>query len=182
MPLSALTRLIFWTMLVGFTTFIVTGWVVSIRAQRREQRLAQQAADEVFTLDELKAMDPSEFEAWVQKLFKSRGYHVENTPDSRDHGIDLKVISLQGERGIVQCKRYQGAVGEPVVRDLYGVIEHEDAANGFLVTTGIITAAAQRWVQDKPIVLIDGPRLALLAGGQVDPSEPLAGPRAIVDG
>lgn len=181
-PLSALTRLIFWAMLVAFTVFIATGWVVSLSAQRHESHLAQQAAAEILTLDDLQAMEPGEFEAWVQKLFRSRGYHVDNTPDSRDHGIDLRVVSPQGEPGIVQCKRYHGVVGEPVVRDLYGVIEHEDATRGYLVTTGIISTAAHRWVQDKPIELIDGPRLALLAGGQVDPSEPLVSSGAIVDG
>ena len=67
-------------------------------------------------LEELQAMDPGDFEVWVRQLFRSRGYFVENTPDSRDHGIDLWIVSPQGERAIVQCKRYRGVVGESVVR------------------------------------------------------------------
>ncbi len=70
------------------------------------------------------------------------------------------MVSPQGERAVVQCKRYRGVVGEAVVRDLYGVMQHEKAPRGFLVTTGGISAAAGRWVRDKPIELIDGPRLA----------------------
>jgi restriction system protein len=132
-------------------------------------------------LDDLQAMDPSEFESWVQQLFRGRGYFTQNTPDGADHGVDLWVVSPQGERAIVQCKRYRGVVGESVVRDLYGVMQHEAAPRGFLVTTGNISAAAGRWAQGKPIELIDGSRLARLASGQVDPAEPLAGKEMAVD-
>lgn len=126
-------------------------------------------------------MTPGEFEVWVQELFRSRGYFAKNTPDSGDHGVDLWVISPQGERAIVQCKRYRGVVGESVVRELYGVMQHEAAPRGFLVTTGSISAAAGRWAQGKPIELIDGARLARLASGQADPSEPLVGKEKAID-
>ena len=125
--------------------------------------------------------EPAEFEAWVQQLFRSRGYFANDTPNSGDHGVDLWVVSPQGERAVVQCKRYRGVVGEAVVRDLYGVMQHEGVPRGFLVTTGSISAAAGRWVQDKPIELIDGPRLALLAAGHVDPAEPLAAPAKAIN-
>jgi restriction system protein len=128
---------------------------------------------EGMTLDDLLAMSPGEFEIWVQQLFRSRGYYAHNTPDSADHGIDLRVVSPQGEPAIVQCKRYRGVVGEAVVRDLYGVMQHAGVARGFLVTTGGISVAAGRWAQDKPIELIDGPRLERLASGQGDQAEPL---------
>jgi restriction endonuclease Mrr len=60
-------------------------------------------------------------------------------------------------------------------------MQHEGTPRGFLVTTGSISAAASRWAQGKPIELIDGPRLALLASGQANPAEPLAGKASAVD-
>jgi restriction system protein len=171
---AAAVRLLIAAAVLGFGAFIVTGWAM-VATEYVRQRRQPAAESERLTLDDLQAMSPSEFEAWVQQLFRSRGYFTTNTPDGADHGIDLWVVSPQGERGIVQCKRYRGVVGEPVVRDLYGVMQHEAAARGFLVTTGGISAAAGRWAQGKPIDLIDGPRLAMLAAGQVDPAEPLAG-------
>jgi restriction system protein len=166
---------------VGLGVFVVTGWAMAAwdRFQPRPPQPAGQGLG--LTLDDLLALSPGEFEVWVQQLFRSRGYFVQNTPDSGDHGVDLWVVSPQGERAIVQCKRYRGVVGEAVVRDLYGVMQHEAAPRGFLVTTGGISAAAGRWAQGKPIELIDGPRLALLASGQVDPSESLAGKGTAVD-
>jgi restriction system protein len=171
---AAAVRLLIAAAVVGSGAFIVTGWamVATENVRRRRQPASAPAR---LTLDDLQAMSPGEFETWVQQLFRSRGYFTTNTPDGADHGIDLWVVSPQGERAIVQCKRYRGVVGEPVVRDLYGVMQHEAAARGFLVTTGGISAAAGRWAQGKPIDLIDGPRLAMLAAGQVDPAEPLAG-------
>ncbi len=115
------------------------------------------------TLDELQSLSPSEFEVWVQRLFESRGFHVINTPDRADHGIDLRLVAPDGEQSVVQCKRYSGAVGEPTVRDLYGVVRGENLPRGYLVTTGRISQSARLWAAGKPIELIDGQRLLRLA-------------------
>lgn len=180
-PMPPALRLMIVAGVLGLGAFVITGWVVAAWEHKRPrppQRAGQGAGQ---TLDDLQAMDPSEFESWVQQLFRGRGYFAQNTPDGADHGVDLWVVSPQGERAIVQCKRYRGVVGESVVRDLYGVMQHEAAPRGYLVTTGSISAAAGRWAQGKPIELIDGPRLAMLASGQVDPAEPLAGQGSAVD-
>lgn len=148
------------------TAVVLAGWTIVVwreLAARRQPDVPAPPAAQPVTLAELQAMTPSEFEAWVQQLFRNRGYFVTNTPDTADHGIDLKVVTPEGEQGIVQCKRYDGTVGEPVVRDLFGVMEHEKAARGFLVTTGRISEEAELWAQEKPIDLIDGDELVKLA-------------------
>jgi restriction system protein len=95
-------------------------------------------------------------------LFQSRGYHVVNTPDTADHGIDLLLIDPLGQKGVAQCKRYVSTVGESVVRDLYGTVLHESAALGYLITTAKISQPARLWAQGKPLELIDGDRLVRL--------------------
>jgi restriction system protein len=177
----AAVRLFLVIAMVGFGVFVLTGWAIAAWDRFKPQLPQPTGQGMGLTLDDLLELSPSEFEAWVRQLFRSRGYYAQNTPDSGDHGVDLWVVSPQGERAIVQCKRYRGVVGESVVRDLYGVMQHEAAARGFLVTTGSISAAAGRWVQGKPIELIDGARLAMLASGQADPAEMLAGKGVAVD-
>jgi restriction system protein len=109
-------------------------------------------------LSKLQKMDPIAFEAFVGKQFRKMGARVEDTQASADEGVDL--ILRKGRRmAVVQCKRYQGSVGQPVVRDLYGVMRHMSADEAYLVTTGTITRAARRWAEDKPIHLVDGHRL-----------------------
>jgi hypothetical protein len=56
----------------------------------------------------------------------------------------------------VQCKRYRGKIGEPVVRDFYGALRASDANGGVLITTGTITDSARLWAEGKPIHLYDG--------------------------
>lgn len=181
-PVSSALRLVLLSVLAAMTVFVATGWIVVLWERREGTQAEPEDEIPVQSLEDLLSLSPSEFEAWVQRLFRSRGYFTQNTPDTGDHGVDLWVVSPQGERAIVQCKRYRSVVGEAVVRDLYGVMQHEAAPRGFLVTTGGISAAAERWAQDKPIELIDGARLALLAAGRVDPSEPLASKGVVIDG
>ena len=76
--------------------------------------------------------------------------------------MDVVVITDEGEKWIVQCKRYSGSVGEPVVRDLYGTLLHEEAQRAYLITTGSFTRQATEWVQEKPIILYDGEGLVKL--------------------
>lgn len=119
----------------------------------------------VKTLAEMLALEPVEFENWVAMLFQMIGYKVKNTQEVADHGIDLVVTDGHVRYGLVQCKRYRGTVGEPLVRDLYGTLVHENADFGWLVTTGGISRQARAWALSggKPLELWDGQKLVELA-------------------
>jgi restriction system protein len=117
----------------------------------------------VDALPEVMALEPAAFEAWTAMLFQLLGYRVTNTPDVGDHGIDLVVANDQIRRGLVQCKRYRGTVGEGTVRDLYGTMVHENADYAWLVTTGGVSRQAREWAEGKPIALWDGQQLIEMA-------------------
>lgn len=113
-------------------------------------------------LEDMKSLSPEDFEALVAKLFETNGHHVTLVGGSSDHGVDIVVTNAQGDKWIVQCKRYSGSVGEPVVRDLYGTMLHEEAQGAYLMTTGTFTQKAQSWAVGKPIILYDGDALVEL--------------------
>jgi restriction system protein len=127
--------------------------------QLRNRRIRLENAN---TLDELLALSPDDFEAVVAEVFRSYGHEVKISGGSGDHGVDLYVQTTEGEKWIVQCKRYIGSVGEPVVRDLYGTMLHEEAQQAYLITTGSFTQQARTWVSGKPIVLYNGENLIKL--------------------
>jgi len=112
------------------------------------------------TVDQLYALSPRAFEHFAAELFERRGYTVQVRGRSGDLGVDLEVISADGRRAIVQCKRYRHQVGPDIVRELFGTMVHERAYHGFLVTTADISDAARQWAAGKPITLIDGQALA----------------------
>ena len=114
------------------------------------------------TLEDLQAMTPEAFEALIAKLFIAYGHQAEVAGGNGDHGVDVVVMTADGEKWVVQCKRYSGSVGEPVVRDLYGTMLHEEAQRAYLITTGSFTRQAQEWAQEKPIMLYDGEGLVKL--------------------
>lgn len=112
-----------------------------------------------FDVDNLSGV---EFENVCQALVEKMGFTTQTTKASGDGGIDLIAYNHQpllSGKYIIQCKRYTGSVGEPIIRDLYGVIMSERANKGILMTTGHFTKSAIGFAEGKPIELIDGATL-----------------------
>lgn len=107
-------------------------------------------------IQDLKAMDPYDFEALVAETYAALGYSVQHVGHSGDHGIDVALRTQSGEDWVVQCKRYHGSVGEGYIRELYGTMIAEKAERAVLVTTAEITPPARTWARGKPIDLVDG--------------------------
>ncbi|MFW5713643.1 MAG: restriction endonuclease [Brevefilum sp.] len=114
------------------------------------------------TLDSLLALSPKDFEQLVAELFEAYGHQAEIAGGTADHGVDVIVRQAQGEKWVVQCKRYAGSVGEPMVRDLLGTLQHEEAQRAYLITTGSFTSRAKAWAEGKPLMLYDGEQLVKL--------------------
>jgi len=142
-------------------TLITLGLWVSVGliwVSRRNQR--RREIEQAKTISQMQTLAPERFEELVAETFKKKGYAATLTPQQADHGIDIVLRASNGEKEVVQCKRYIGQVGEPVVRDFYGALLHENAVRGYIVTTGSFTYQAVTWARGKPIELIDGQQLS----------------------
>lgn len=114
----------------------------------------------------IKAMQPDAFERLCQRLLRESGFiQVEVTGKTNDGGIDgkgvVRIGGLLSFHVIFQCKRYQGSVSSPVVRDFRGAMVGR-ADKGLLITTGTFTKDARTEAQRDgapPIDLIDGEAL-----------------------
>lgn len=115
------------------------------------------------SVEEMYALSPAAFEAYVANLFRKKGYQVKLRGSRGDRGVDLELSRAGGRRAIVQCKRYKHALGPDIVRELFGTMIHERVHHAFLVTTAEISTAARLWAAYKPITLIDGATLAAIA-------------------
>ncbi|MFC7443415.1 restriction endonuclease [Laceyella putida] len=111
-----------------------------------------------YTLDQLKKMDPFEFERFIGKQFEKRGYLVKVTKATGDQGIDLDCYK-NGKRIIVQCKRYQKQVPSGEVMKFVGVKHFHNADEAYFITTGYFTSAGIKYAKKEQIRLIDGSEL-----------------------
>ena len=120
-------------------------------------------------LEVLRALPPSGFERFSQRLLRESGFQeVTVTGRSGDGGIDglgiLQVNPLVSFKVLFQCKRYAGPVTPSQVRDFRGAMQGR-ADKGIIITTGGFTSEAKKEaVRDgvPPIELVDGEKLVTM--------------------
>jgi hypothetical protein len=76
------------------------------------------------------------------ELYRTMGHQAKRTGMSGDHRVDVVVKAKNGEKWIVQCKRWRTPAGESIVRDFYGTMQHEKAAQGAIIATSGFSQAA----------------------------------------
>lgn len=126
-------------------------------------QMAELPVDKPFA--QLQTMNPYEFEKFVSHLLNKMGFQATATKPSQDGGVDVVAESdkpLMKGKIVVQCKRYQQPVGVTTVRELYGVMSHEGAMKGVIITTSDFTTEARKFAEGKPIELVDGALLQQL--------------------
>jgi restriction system protein len=99
-----------------------------------------------------------ELEVLTAKLYAAMGYKAKLTQARGDGGRD--VIAVRGklgskERCLVQCKHYKSPVGPADLRELLGVVAHEKANKGTLVTTSRFTSGATQFAQRNRLETIN---------------------------
>lgn len=143
-----------WNTILFFSTgFILTViWIATIYLKRNRTR------SKAFrmTPESLLDLPPDEFEEMVAELYRAQGHQARRTGAIGDHGVDVVVKTKNGEKWVIQCKRWRTPVGEPIIRDFYGMMQHEKAAQGAIFATKGFSQAAIQWARGKPISLYDG--------------------------
>lgn len=157
--LPALVRELMRLAEVAWLATILLLWGVIWWQARQEASSSWEPLD----LTTLYNLHPAEFEQYVARLFRQKGYKVALRGRSGDLGVDLVITRSGGRRAIVQCKRYRSTIGPDIVRELYGTLMHEGVSHAFLITTAEISDSAREWARGKPMTLIDGPTLVQIA-------------------
>ena len=132
--------------------FLISIWIgVSYWKRSRTRRKAFDISSEGL-LD----LTPSDFEEMVAELYRAMGHQAKRTGSIGDHGVDVVVKAKNGEKWVVQCKRWRTPAGESIVRDFYGMMQHEKANQGAIIATKGFSKAAIEWAKGKPLFLYDG--------------------------
>jgi restriction system protein len=102
--------------------------------------------------DEMHSLTSRQFEELVAGLFERQGYEVTLTPASKDGGKDIYVAkrdTVGALMYLVECKRFapDRPVGVGLIRQLYGVVEQENATGGILAATSFFTKGAKEFTE-----------------------------------
>ena len=137
-----------WLLLVGCWI----GALVSFLNRSKRRRLL----DAQTGIESPRAMRWTEFEMLAGEAFHRQDYAVK---EAGLGGIDL-ILRKCGQTTLVQCKQWQNRqVGVTVVREMYGLLVHHNAAAMKIVALGDYTSDARRFARGKPIELIHGGEL-----------------------
>ena len=143
-----------------FAFFWLAACLLAAFGSAVKEKARQRLLDTRTNLESLSATGWRNFEQLVGEAFRRQGYAVdENHQAGPDGGIDL-VLHKNGRRTLVQCKQWRRQqVGVSVVREMYGLLVHHNADAVKIVSTGSYTAAAEAFIDGKPIQLISGEEL-----------------------
>jgi len=153
---------------VGTPTTDTTTQSPDDRLEQALQEMRNSVVGEILEL--LAQVPPQSFESIVLDLLHKMGYgtsrdDLQRVGGAGDGGID-GIISLDRlglDKVYVQAKRWQGAVGRPVVQGFYGALAGQRANKGVFITTSSFTQQAVDFARSvERIVLVDGARLAEL--------------------
>jgi restriction system protein len=124
-------------------------------------------------IDEIDRMDGRTFERYLQIVFAKSGYKVELTKYVGDYGADL-VIRKDGEKIVVQAKRYKKNVGISAVQEVVASISKYGCSRAMVMTNSYFTKAARELARVNKVELWDRDRLGKELLAAREPSAPTA--------
>ncbi len=119
----------------------------------RKKKLAIKAPN--LSWEDVDSMDGGDFEWFVADLLYTNGFdNVDVTPQSGDYGADV-VAYQNGEKCVIQCKRYSGNCGQSPVREIFAAKTHYSAQRAIVVTNAFFSKAAQTLAASTDVELWD---------------------------
>lgn len=101
-----------------------------------------------------------EFEQYVALLLADHHYrHIEITKGSGDQGVDI-LCERNGRSYAIQCKNYDGAVGNFAVQEAYAGAEFYGCDIPVVVCPGTFTRGAIELAESTGVTLWDGEQLS----------------------
>ncbi|MGN0772923.1 MAG: restriction endonuclease [Candidatus Ventricola sp.] len=105
-------------------------------------------------------LDGPEFEAYVALVLRDNGFkHVALTKGSGDQGVDI-LAERNGRTYAIQCKNYEGAVGNFAVQEAYAGAQFYGCDKAAVICPGEFTRGAKELAGSTGVLLWDGRKLS----------------------
>lgn len=99
-------------------------------------------------------MEGYEFENFLKVMFFYLGYDALVTKRSGDYGADL-VLKKDGEKFVVQAKRYNHSVGVKAVQEVVTAKIHYGADTAMVITNSRFTKEAEELAGENGVIMVD---------------------------
>lgn len=114
----------------------------------------------VWTRELIDRIEWKRFEDVCCEYYRIKGIRAETTALGADGGVDIRLFQDDGnpERctAIVQCKAWSQAVGVKPIRELRGVMAHQNVEKAFFMAPNGFTDDARAFAGENRITLVDG--------------------------
>lgn len=123
---------------------------------------------------EIDKMDGFQFEEYLALLFRKHDYKAKVTKSRGDYGADL-ILSKDGDKIVVQAKRYSSKVGIKAIQEIVSSMSYYNANKSMVITNNYFTTPAITLAKTNNVELIDRDKLIKMLinmnpnGNQVDP-------------
>ena len=139
---------------------ILLGLVFWLRRQRSRDLRRARAVSPNLMIAPLTSLSRQQFDLLLSQAFRQRGYVIGEiavgSQRASDIGVDL-VLRKSGEYFLVHSKAWRVALVQvSVVRELDQAMRAQNAAGGFVVTSGSFTREAMGFASGRKIQLING--------------------------
>lgn len=127
-----------------------------------------------WSLEALRSMEWKRFELVCARYYEMVGFRAETLRCGPDGGIDVKLFKIDDNKpiAIVQCKAWNSSdVGVKEIRELLGVMTHEEVKRGIFITTSGYTSDAVAFGKTSPIQMLDGAAFAAKIGELTAPQQ-----------
>jgi restriction system protein len=112
-------------------------------------------------LPEIDKFSGTDFEIYLENLYRRLGYKVERVGKMADYGADL-IIEKDGIRTAVQAKRWNNPVNVKAIQEINTAKAHYNATKALAITNNRFTSNAILLARENKVELIDRQKLASL--------------------
>ena len=117
-------------------------------------------------IEQLKSLEPTEFEDVVAEYFKKEGFDVTQTKRTHDGGKDI-ILKRNEQIYYVECKKYSDdKIGRELIQKLVGAC-HPYNAQPVFITTSDFNRFAVDEARLSNVILVNGERLVELMKKQI---------------
>tara|TARA_R110000764_G_scaffold91830_3_gene175012 strand:- start:132 stop:659 length:528 start_codon:yes stop_codon:yes gene_type:complete len=164
----------FFYMIVALTfVFVLTLYIFSkkrFNRHKHNRKKAEQVIAKIQSFEHhgqqinyLRKIDPFVFEELLLNAFQKRGYKViRNKRYTGDGGIDGIVYDIDGNKILIQAKRYRSYINPKHITDFQFLLKRKHARKGYFVHTGKTSSNTRNLFQHTNVIIIGGSKLLKL--------------------